>query len=108
MKRVVTWVCGNFESGTDEPVVLRFRSTKFNSSGKYQTECHTHILDDKGKDDWSRSSTEVWGLYTTLGLDFGWQTHNFLGSCTEMRNVNFYTDNLSSKFDPETRNRDKN
>ena len=108
MKRVVTWVCDNFESGTDASVVLWFRTNKFDTPSGKPKGCHTHILDDKGKDDWSRSSTEVWGLYTTLGLDFGWQTHNFLGSCTEMRNVNFYTDNLSSKFDPETRNRDKN
>ena len=85
MNTVVSTVCDNFESGTDENVFLKFKSYKFSSSGKNETyTCHTTILDTEifgsRLNDWSRGSTQTWGYKRRAN---GIQDHNFLGSCAK-------------------------
>ena len=88
MNAVISTVCDNIESGTDENVFLKFKSYKFNPSRKNETyTCDTTILDTEifgsRVNDWSRGSTKTWGHKRRVDWADGIQDHNFLGSCAK-------------------------
>jgi len=67
MQSLESRVCNNWNSGSDDDLKIKFKSTKSKSS------CRTEILDrDTGfwESNWGRGYSETWG-------------HNFLGSCAK-------------------------
>ena len=83
MHRVVSTVCDNFESGTNDEVFMVFRSTKHKPGEKKETHtCSTEILDTgiigHWVNDWSMDSVQTWGHE-----HWDDQDHNFLGSCAK-------------------------
>ena len=91
MTKVVTKVCDNTNSGSNEPVVrIKFRSRKFKFREKDETStCVTGVLNSgkvgKDRNDWARGSTKTWGYQQFEDWWHGAQEHNFLGRCAKLQ-----------------------
>ena len=77
MNKAVTTVCDNLNSGSDDEVFLKFRSTKGENNETFT--CRTEFLDTVDIDDWIRGSTQRWGYEVNQGKP----NHNFLGECAK-------------------------
>jgi len=93
MQSVVSTVCDNWESGTDDTVWIRFKSTKsmdgLKESFNYNpwlsmgsnSHCITERLEKENENNWAnwrRDSTQTWGYERREDFE-----HNYLGSCAK-------------------------
>ena len=108
MRTVVSTVCNNWYSGTDQEVRLDFKSIK-KTPGKEDKvhRCRTEIL-NTDENDWATGGTQTWGYteastFTMYGQPVAGedkQKHNFLGKCAkDFRVHNLCTLNLCHKQD---------
>ena len=113
MRTVVSTVCNNWYSGTDQEVRLNFKSIK-KTPGKEDKvhRCWTETLDTgvtgSYENDWATGGTQTWGYteastYTMYGQPVAGEDkrkHNFLGKCAKNFRVhNLCTLNLCHKQD---------
>ena len=71
MTVVESWVCSHPKSGTNQSVLLEFKSMKLETNESFT--CRTNILKPR-RWEWDRSSSGIWRA-----------DHNFLGNCTDFR-----------------------
>ena len=87
MQSVVSTVCNNWESGTDDTVWIRFKTTKSMDGLNYDPwlpmgsnfHCITERLEKESESNWAnwrRGSTQTWGYERREDFE-----HNYLGSC---------------------------